>query len=36
MRQASMSMLKGIAMYMEDITLDANTELGDLGACRRR
>lgn len=33
--QASTSM-KGIAMHTEDMTLDANTELGDFGACRRR
>lgn len=36
MRQASMSMRKAIAMYLEDMTLDANTKLGNLGACRRR
>jgi len=36
MRRAFMSIQKGIATYSEDMTLDANVELGDFGACRRR
>jgi len=36
MRQAFMSIQKGLSTYLEDLTLDANVELGDLGACRRR
>ncbi len=37
MRRAFMSIQKGIAThYLEDMTLDANVELGDFGACRRR
>jgi hypothetical protein len=36
MRQAFMTIQKGIATYSEDMTLDANVELGDFGACRRR
>jgi hypothetical protein len=35
MRQVFMSMRK-ITLYREDMTLNANFELGDLGACRRR
>ena len=35
MRQAFMSIQKG-ATYLKDMTLDANVELGDFGACRRR
>jgi hypothetical protein len=36
MRRAFMSMQKGTATYSEDMTLHANVELGDFGACRRR
>ncbi|MDQ1460773.1 MAG: hypothetical protein QOI08_2257 [Actinomycetota bacterium] len=36
MRQAFMSIQKGIAAYLKDLTLDANVELGDRRACRRR
>jgi hypothetical protein len=36
MRRAFMSIQKGISPYLEDLTLDANVELGDFGACRRR
>jgi hypothetical protein len=36
MRQAFMFTKKGIATYLEDMTLGANIELGDFGACRRR
>jgi hypothetical protein len=36
MRPAFVSSQKGIATYLEDMTLRENTELGDLGACRRR
>ena len=36
MRRAFMSIQKGIATYSEDMTLNANVELGDFGACRRR
>jgi hypothetical protein len=35
MRQAFVSIQKG-ATYLKDMTLDANVELGDFGACRRR
>jgi hypothetical protein len=35
MRQAFMSMRR-ITMYRKDMTLNADFELGDLGACRRR
>ena len=34
--KASVSIEKGTATYLEDMTLDANVELGDPGACRRR
>jgi hypothetical protein len=36
MRRAFMSIQKGITTYFEDMTLNANVELGDIGACRRR
>jgi hypothetical protein len=36
MRRASMSMQAGFATYVKDMKLDANAQLGDLGACRRR
>ena len=36
MRRAFMSIQKGIPTYLEDMTLNANVELGDFGACRRR
>jgi hypothetical protein len=36
MRRAFMPTQTGIATYLEELTLDANVELGDLGACRRR
>lgn len=36
MRKAFMTVQKGIATYSEDMTLNANVELGDFGACRRR
>jgi hypothetical protein len=36
MRRAFMSIQKGIASYVEDMTLNENVELGDFGACRRR
>ncbi len=36
MRTAYMTIQRGIATYSEDMTLNANVELGDLGACRRR
>jgi hypothetical protein len=29
-------MQAGFATYVKDLTFDANTQLGDLGACRRR
>jgi hypothetical protein len=35
MRKAFMS-IQAIATFLEDMTLDANAELGNLGACRRR
>ena len=33
---AFMSTTKGIATYPEDMTLSANAQLGNFGACRRR
>ena len=36
MRGAFMSIQTGLSTYLKDMTLDANAELGDLGACRRR
>ena len=36
MRRAFMCIQMGTATYLKDMTLDANVELGDLGACRRR
>lgn len=36
MRRAFVSTQEGIATYLKDMTLDANFELGDFGACRRR
>lgn len=36
MRKAYMSIQIGIATYAEDMTLDANVEPWDFGACRRR
>jgi hypothetical protein len=36
MRRAFMSIHKEIATYPKDMTLNANVELGDFGACRRR
>ena len=36
MRRAFMSIQKGSSTYLKDLTLDANLELGDFGACRRR
>ncbi len=36
MRNAYMSTQMGIAAYSEDMTLNADVELGDFGACRRR
>jgi hypothetical protein len=36
MRPAFMSTREVIATYLKDMTLDANLELGDSGACRRR
>jgi hypothetical protein len=37
MREAFMSIQKGLGTYSEGMTLAAqNVELGDLGACRRR
>ena len=36
MRRASTSMQAGFTTSMKDLTLDANAQLGDLGACRRR
>ena len=35
MRRAFMSNQSGIATYLEDMTLNANVELGDFGTCRR-
>ena len=36
MRKAFMSTQKRITARVEDMTLNANVELGDPGACRRR
>jgi hypothetical protein len=36
MREAFMFTQKVIAAYLEDMTLSANRELGNFGACRRR
>ena len=36
MRGAFMSTREVITTYLKDMTLDANLELGDFGACRRR
>jgi hypothetical protein len=36
MRQAFVFTQTGIAAYLKDMTFDADVELGDLGACRRR
>ncbi len=36
MREAFMSIQIGITTYSEGMTLNANVELGDFGACRRR
>jgi hypothetical protein len=36
MRRAFMSILQGTVTHTKDMTLDANLELGDFGACRRR
>jgi len=36
MRRAFISIQMAIATYSKDMTLAANVELGDLGACRRR
>ncbi len=36
MRQTFMSTQKVMATYLEEMTLDANLEPGDFGACRRR
>jgi hypothetical protein len=36
MRRAFVSIQKGITAYSEDMMLNANAQLGDFGACRRR
>ncbi|CAN5707987.1 hypothetical protein BH20ACT12_BH20ACT12_10110 [soil metagenome] len=36
MRQAFMSIQRGITTYSKDMKLRENFEPGDLGACRRR
>jgi len=36
MRKAFMSSQTELATYPKDMTLDANANLGDLGACRRQ
>ena len=36
MRKAYMSIPKEITTYSEAMTLNADVELGDFGACRRR
>ena len=36
MRRAAVSTQKVLVAYLEDITLRANAQLGDSGACRRR
>ena len=36
MRGAFTSIQMGLATYSEDLTLNANAQLGDSGACRRR
>ena len=36
MRQAFMSIQKGVNTYVEDMTLYENFEPWDIGACRRR
>ena len=33
MRKAFMSIQKGVVTYLEGMTLDANVEFGDFGAC---
>ena len=36
MRRAFITIQTGTATYLEGMTLYANAELGDFGACRRR
>ncbi len=36
MRRVFMSNQNEFAIYLEDMTLNANLELGDFGTCRRR
>ncbi len=36
MRRAFMFNQKRVSIHLEDMTLYANVELGDFGACRRR
>jgi hypothetical protein len=36
MRPALVSDQKEMTIYLKDMTLGANAELGNLGACRRR